>query len=278
MGMGIGYGKVILVGEHFVVYGHKSIVLPLDRYISVEVTRGNKIHRDPGISHILNIAQRELGLSESLRISKIQSHIPESAGLGSSAALCVATLRAILDEMHMLIDEKRQFEISKLMENYYHGNSSGIDVYMAMYNKPVVYERTDHSISISDIKLDMGLNLGIKILPRKRSAGEIIRSVREFRDREPQRFRKIEESYRGIFEQAKLAIERKDGDLLAEVMNRNHELLREIGISNEKVERVIREMKDRGVIGAKISGAGDGGAVIGLYRKSDYSFDIEIKI
>ncbi|MCS7122434.1 MAG: mevalonate kinase [Candidatus Micrarchaeota archaeon] len=278
MGKGVGYGKVILVGEHFVVYGHKSIVLPLDRYISVEVLKYSVIPEDHKLSNIVEIARKELGLNDSLGISKIDSNLPESAGLGSSAALCVATLRAILDETKMSIDDRRLFEVAKVMENYFHGNSSGVDVYMAIHNKPIIYQRVKDSVEISYLKLDFDVNLGIKIFPRRRGAGDIIRSVREFKERNPEEFTEIEREYDDLFNLAVSSIEQSDIYLLSDAINKNHELLRRIGVSNYEIDREIQKMKSRGVLGAKISGAGDGGAVIGIYEKSDYPFDIVIKI
>lgn len=65
---------------------------------------------------------------------------------------------------------------------------------------------------------------------------------------------------------------------LAELMNINQSLLRAIGVSNEEVDRTISDMISKGILGAKISGAGRGGAIIGLYESSDYEFDIHIEL
>lgn len=268
MGSGKAYGKLILFGEHFVVHGLPSIIIPIDRYIQVKVSRGPS-RVQPNLQHIINIAISELGVDE-INIESIESNIPQSAGMGSSAALCVAILRAIADEYDLKLDDENMFRIATKMENVFHGKSSGVDVIMAIHHRPIIYQNSVYK------PIDIKVNLGVKILPRYQSTGEIVENVFNFKEKHPKLFEHILDSYRMIYEE--VLDFKTDYKRLGELMNINQSLLRSIGVSDNRVDKIITDMLESGALGAKISGAGRGGSIIALIdENSKYSYDILIK-
>ncbi len=267
MGVGRGYGKLILFGEHFVVYGLPSIIIPINRYIEVSVSKGLS-NTSPELQKILDIAISELGVN-SVKIDSIKSNIPQSAGMGSSAALCVAILRAILDEYNIILDDRSVFELAKKMENVFHEKSSGVDIIMAIHNKSIIYENSTYK------PIDIDLKLGVKILPRFQTTKDIVRDVALFKNKYPEIFESILDSYRSLFKK----VLDLDYSRLGELMNINQSLLRAIGVSDQRVDRVIADMLASGALGAKISGAGRGGSIIALLdsENSNYEYDMIIK-
>lgn len=278
MGYGKSSGKVILFGEHFVVYGLPAIVIPIDRYVEVHLKKGEQSRNPDYINSMLDLLKSKLDIKESFQIIEITSNLPVSAGLGSSAALSVALTKAVADELSLNLSNEEIFELSWNLENLFHKNSSGVDVYVSLYNRPVLYRKSYQRAIIDKISLNIDAKLGIKILRRNESTGDIVNDVREYSIKYPTIFENLKAAYRELFNEAIIALSSGDIMKLAELMNINQSLLRAIGVSNEEVDRTISDMISKGILGAKISGAGRGGAIIGLYESSDYEFDIHIEL
>lgn len=277
MSFGEATGKIILFGEHFVVYGAPAIVLPLKTSLKIWITR-EKTNNYPQLEPLINIAKSKLRIEDDIYIKQISSSIPVSAGLGSSAALCVALLRAILNEYNIKLSDKDFFSIAQNMENLFHTKSSGVDIYAAMYGTPFIYKKTSNDLNIKPIDINIEGKIGVKIFQRAQSTGEIVEDVAKYRNKYYKITEAFLDAYYDIFNRAIDSLIKNDIEEVGNLMNINQSLLRAIGVSNLAIDREISYILSSGALGAKISGAGRGGAVIAIGNEMKYNFDLIIKL
>jgi mevalonate kinase len=282
-------GKVILFGEHFVVYGKPSIVMAIDRrvYVTVEEYRGKEvfIESDLGYAglftndaykpliggldgeHILKpiyIAATEtlkyLSINSGLKIS-ISSEIPIASGLGSSASTFIATATAAAYLFGYSLNYGELFNLSLIAEEYVHGTPSGVDQTIAIHGGLIKYSR---SSGLEKIKSSANLPLIIGNTGILRSTGEMVAKVRRFAEKNPNIMETLLHNIERIVDEAKILLMKGDMEGLGFLMDRNQELLRIIDVSNKKLEELILAAKRAGALGAKLTGAGGGGCMIAL--------------
>lgn len=288
-------GKIILFGEHAVVYGRPALAVPVTQvHANVEVTasRNNQtlIHA-PDISLLTTldslpsdhpIASVIHNLFFSLGISPfppleiiITSTIPVASGLGSGAAVTVALIRALSSFLsHPLPDEQiNQFayEIEKL----HHGTPSGIDNTVVTYARPVYFIRR---LLLSPRERGMGdevetLRVGTPFTlviadtgisaPTKESVGD----VRRLWEADKPKWEKVFDEIGEIANEARAAIESGKTIELGALMDRNHALLQRLTVSSPELDRLVEAARRSGANGAKLSGGGRGGNLIALVEK-----------
>jgi len=283
-------GKVILLGEHFVVYGGPAIVAAIDRraHVSAEPAVDRQIHissPDLGLSGTFTgerfraeqggrraraalepiriAAQRVLALSrgEAGVSVEVHSSIPVASGLGSSAAVAAATAAAVGRLSGVEVPREEVFRIAYEAERFVHGTPSGIDPAIATYGGVISYRR-ERGFAPLDVKGEVPLVVGDTGV--KRSTGGMVAAVRELRERHPSIVNLIMETGEGLALRAAKAL--SDGDLatLGELMNINHGLLSAIGVSHEALERLVYAARRAGALGAKLTGGGGGGCMVAL--------------
>ncbi|MEN2975254.1 MAG: mevalonate kinase [Candidatus Caldarchaeales archaeon] len=260
-------GKVILFGEHFVVYDKPAIVSAIDLRARVEISiysregvwlREKRMSNHPAVRAVEYIVQSK-GFSSGLNI-KISSDIPPSVGLGSSASIAVSSAAAasliVLGRLDRELVEEAAFEGEKIV----HYNPSGIDTTIALNGMGGLYRR---SIGFTKINIPIEKILIIDT-GRMRKTGEMVKRVREYMERNPERFNEL------LMIEEKLVNEALDmfkiGDLegVGRLMLKNQELLREVGVSSNEIEETVRLALASGAYGAKLTGGGGGGCVICL--------------
>ncbi|MCZ2122361.1 MAG: mevalonate kinase [Anaerolineales bacterium] len=277
-------GKIILFGEHAVVYNRPALAVPVNQVcVDVEVLDSDSagvfidapmvnlqdelqtLPPDHAIgSVILNLFQRlNISAPPAIKI-KIISSIPVAAGLGSGAAVSVALIRALSAYLsHPLPDEQVNdlvFEIEKL----HHGTPSGIDNTVVTFNKPVYFIKGQ---PIETFKTGKPFTIvigdtGIPA-PTKESVGD----VRRLWIRNNNAFENIFNEIAQISLIARRSIESGKPELLGELMNQNHELLQQLTVSSPELDRLIESACQAGALGAKLSGGGRGGNMIALVEK-----------
>lgn len=283
-------GKVILFGEHSVVYRGPAVVLAIDRrvHVSVEPREDELLFVDAsslGLSGFFNgekytslvggsIGEERLkpiwvaakGVMERLgrRIGinlSVTSEFPIAVGLGSSAAAAVATVAAVGELLEgRLISE----EISLLAfeaEKVVHGMPSGIDNTIATYGGGLVYEKgreAEQLRGLGDVPFVIG-NTGVS-----RSTGQLVGRVGELRERNRMVVDSILDTISRVAQLGRDAL--LEGDLLrvGELMNINHGLLWALGVSSPELDRLVNAALNAGALGAKLTGAGGGGCMISL--------------
>lgn len=274
-------GKIILFGEHAVVYNRPALAVPVNQvHVDVEVSHSDQpgvwieapmvdLHSElstlpsdhPIGSVILKVAQH-LGIFPLPNISiTIVSTIPVAAGLGSGAAVSVALIRALSSFLsHPLTNEQVNqlvFEIEKL----HHGTPSGIDNTVITYNMPVYYikEKPIETFKCGKPFTIVIGDTGIPA-PTKESVGD----VRRLWLRDPNRYEVIFNEVAQISTMARRLIETGKPELLGELMDHNHEFLQQMTVSSPDLDMLVDAARKAGAFGAKLSGGGRGGNMIAL--------------
>lgn len=277
-------GKIILFGEHAVVYGRPAIAVPVRQVrATAEVTdirnadRGEVWIEAPNIklsawlhdlepqhpiAFITKSTLDEIGARDfrALRI-KITSTIPAATGLGSSAAVSVAVLRALSEHLDHPLDLNRQSQLAFEAEKIHHGTPSGIDNSVITYDRPLYFVR-DHKMETFSTGSRMTFIIGDSGEPS--NTADVVGSVRAAMAEDPSRYNAIFDEIEHICRQAREGIERGDYRKLGPLMDQNQSLLEKLDVSSPTLERLIHVARTNGALGAKLSGAGRGGNMIAL--------------
>jgi len=276
--MGIAAGKVILLGEHAVVYGKHALAVPIPRAVGATVCASDSglslAVPEWGMSQTIGAGEndvdaairlilRELGIDRDNFAIQMRSALPRAMGLGSSAAFAVAIVRAFDSALDLGLADERVNDLAFACEKLAHGTPSGIDNTLATYARPMLFRNAD-GLQFDVLELDEALPLVIACCDQAGSTHEQVAGVRGRHDssREP---------YAAIFEQidalslaGATALSNQDYGELGRLMNINQGLLNAIGVSTPELERMVAVARDAGAAGAKLTGAGGGGSIVAL--------------
>jgi mevalonate kinase len=277
-------GKIILFGEHAVVYGRPALAVPVTQVqADCEVLDSSRagiwidapdinLHAElntlPSDHPIASVIHNFLFLWRvspfpSLDI-KITSTIPVAAGLGSGAAVTVALVRALyLHLNHAMTDEEINaftFEIEKL----HHGTPSGIDNTVVTYARPVYFIKGQ---PIETFKVGQPFTIVIGDTGMSASTKESVADVRRLWMNDKSRWESLFDKIGEIAFTARRAIEAGKSDMLGELMNENHALLQRMTVSSPELDRLVEAARAAGALGAKMSGGGRGGNMIALVKR-----------
>jgi len=273
---GIGYGKTILYGEHFVVYGVPSIAcaLKLKTTASVEScnstviedkTLGETIRygEDRFLTRIIDTILKEMGLTgESFKLT-LQTQIPLESGMGSSAALAVAATRALNGYYQLGYPDEKINKIAYECEKVSHGNPSGIDNTVSTYGGVIWYERKNPPV-IEQIKLSEPIRIVVGDTQITHDTKEVVSGVADRRENHPDKYQKIFSEARELALKGRKALREYNLEKIGELMDYNHQLLQEIQVSCKELDELCKIARDSGALGAKLTGAGKGGCMIAL--------------
>ncbi|MGD2058270.1 MAG: mevalonate kinase [Anaerolineales bacterium] len=277
-------GKVILFGEHAVVYGKPAIAVPLPSIrATVQVDalppegHSGILVRTPDLeaSFLLSEVDRQNPLALAILLSfealhvthpanmriTITSDIPIAAGLGSGAAITVAIARGISRHFGLKLTDATISEIAFEVERLHHGTPSGVDNTVISYEMPV-YFRRGKPVERFNIRKSFTLIMGHcgVITP----TSEVVAEVRTGWEADRTRYEKVFDAIERTVDLAYGALSRGDIDLLGPLMDQNQNLLRDIGVSSKALDKLINAAAQAGASGAKLSGAGQGGFMIAL--------------
>ncbi len=276
-------GKVILFGEHAVVYGRPAIAVPVfgvrARAVVTEAPPGSGLTvvaadlgrrvrvrdapQDDPLALAARLALGALGAPEPDVTITVTSSIPIAGGLGSGAAVSAALIRALGAALGMGFELSRLNELVYEVEKLYHGTPSGIDNTVVVYGKPVYFVR-GRPPEVFGIGKPFSLliaDTGISSPTR-----EAVAAVRELYRSAPDKVEPILDEIGDVAEAARKAIEDGDVPALGPLMWRNHGLLQRLTVSCDELDRLVRAAMDAGAEGAKLSGGGRGGNMIALVR------------
>jgi mevalonate kinase len=192
---------------------------------------------------------------------EVRSAIPVAAGLGSSAAVSVASAAALCSLLGCDESGDNIFRIAFNAEKIVHGNPSGIDPAISTYGGILCYRRSE---PIRRLDFDVDLPLIIGNTGKQRSTGELVAKVSMLRSRYPSIIDNVIRVGGEIVKRSIRALKEEDLEALGELMNINHELLCAVGVSCEELERLVHAARKAGAYGAKLTGAGGGGCMIAL--------------
>lgn len=276
-------GKIILFGEHAVVYGRPAIAVPLSHVqakATLEATPGAEFRisaADLGRNYFLAEAETDDPLATIVRATleylgqsspppallQISSTIPLGRGLGSGAAISTVIARAIAQFLGQPLTPAQISTLVYEVEKLYHGTPSGIDNTVIAFEQPVYFikgrpiQRMRVSQPLTLVVADTGV-----IAPTHTVVGDLRRRWQA----EPEKYEGYFDEIEALVNQAQATIERHNSQIpaLGRLMNENQELLETLGVSSSELERLIQAAHQSGALGAKLSGAGWGGNMIAL--------------
>jgi mevalonate kinase len=285
-------GKVILFGEHAVVYGRPAIAVPVTQVkakaiitanprgkpvevhiqapaIGLETTLDELPDRDPlGVAIRSTLAELGMGRPPALTV-RITSAIPVAAGLGSGAAVSVAVVRALSAFLGHPLGAERVSALAYEVEKIHHGTPSGIDNTVVTYGMPVYFVREtppggalNARIELFKVQEPFTLVIGDTGVPSPTAI--TVGHVRRAREEQPLRYEAMFEAVERIVQSAREAIENGYTEALGPLMDENQAVLQDIGVSSPELERLVEAARQAGALGAKLSGGGRGGNMIAL--------------
>ena len=275
---GTAAGKVILLGEHAVVYGSHALALPVRGAVTAWVKECDDAGRieipgwqfscavdDPqnGVAAAVRLIMRELQLDNRSFDVHVRSVLPRAMGLGSSAAIAVAVIRALSAADDLAIDDDRVNAIAFECEKLAHGTPSGVDNTLSTYSRPMLFRNGD-GLSVEPIDLVESPPLVVACSSKAGATHELVAAVRERHDRSPGAFEAVFGQIDELSKSGADALGRGDYVALGQMMNICQGLLNAIGVSTPELERMVHIARTAGAVGAKLTGAGGGGSVVAL--------------
>lgn len=276
--MAFGRGKVILLGEHGVVYGHPALAagLGVGVHATARVSESDDdviVARPWGVTATVGSEEPlALGLQAILdgmpsarpRVRvEVDVELPGGAGLGCSAAIGVAVTGALdaLFSIERSAEERGDFSLR--WERVFHGNPSGVDNAMAAVGGVALFRRGQ---PLQSVRVKKPLPLVIAHSGESSSTKEIVAMVARQREAETQRVDEAFGAIAALVNNAKLAVEAGDLKGLGQLLDLNQMLLAGLMLSTEKIEELCRVAREEGALGAKLTGAGAGGCMIALAK------------
>ena len=282
-------GKIILFGEHFVVYGIKAILCSIDKRITatsqfldenvirirsslgdsmMEVNSLNNLEDVPQkfMKPFFYIAQKaieENSAEQGIEIV-LESEIPAGVGLGSSSAACVAATASVNGLFNRLSKDEIVKKAIEAERTIFEQNS-GADSSVSTFGGLMTYDLKNGFQSISSRN---DLNFIIANSAQVHDTQDVVRQVKSFKEKNEDIFRKLCEQEIEIVNNATIALKENNLNQLGSLMLKNYDLLKQIGISTEKIDQLVIEAKKTSY-GAKITGAGGGGCIISLVDNSN---------
>ena len=275
-------GKSILLGEHAVVYGQPAIAIPMEdirayawieennqRGIEIDALDLNeKIVIENENRHQFAIVINELiqkTQSEKLNFTvKLTSDIPQSVGMGSSAATSAAVCRCVAEYLGIELTAEEESEIVFRAEEIVHGTPSGIDNNVIVYEKPILFVKGE-APKILHSKRDLYIIIGESGV--ESSTMEMVKNIREMVNEKPKEFENKFDRIGKLVKEAERNIENGNIDKIGMLMNKNQEMLIEMQLSHPELDKIIEIARRAGALGAKLTGKGGGGNVVAISDK-----------
>lgn len=287
-------GKLILSGEHSVVYGKPEIITTISRRLQVTVKEEKKKGRALTLfseesTGLLNFAVKKIFKmlgeqpKKNLQI-QVDSEIPVGSGLGSSAALAVATTAALFKYFKNSFDKEKINEIAYEIEKKQHGTPSGGDNTISTYGGFLWYRKETEFL-----KLFQPLRFNLSQLPEfvlintgrpMETTGEMVASLRELYERNKTQTEKILNEMEKVTKEMLIALHQMDKKKLMVVIRKNERSLENLGVVSPFTRAIIKEINRLGGA-AKVCGAGGkkkgSGIILALHRQKKTLFNFAKK-
>jgi len=267
-----GAGKVILLGEHAVVYGAPALACALGRGVLATATPAPKTVLE--IPPALRGAPRarvkkafEIAASQAffpkVRV-RLSSDLPLAVGLGSSAALSVAVASVLAKSSGRAPSVE---SLARSMETVFHQTPSGVDHSTSLLGGLIRFQKSSRGPKIQRLQPPVPLSLLVAVVGPRGSTALTVQGLREKVTRWPRRCHRIFREMGALVDEAVAAVKKGDLPSLGDAMNVNHGLLAALQLSSPPLDDMVYRLRQLGALGAKLTGAGGkGGAVVGLFE------------
>lgn len=277
---GAASGKVILLGEHAAVYDKHALAVPLPDAVLACARKAGDAPRisipawgiqqsltqespRPGAQAIAALIMRVLQLPDNMFSIDVDARIPAAMGLGASAALAVAVIRAFDVLLNLGLANRDVDALALECERLSHGTPSGIDNNVATYSEPVLYSRSSASRT-RPITLREVPPLVIASSSQRGSTKEMVSGVRKRYEANPSLYDMIFAEIDELSIAGAVALRDRDYAALGSMMNVCQGFLNAIEVSTPELEKMIQIARRSGAVGAKLTGSGGGGSIVAL--------------
>lgn len=280
--VGQGYGKTILFGEHFVVYGLPAIASAIGSVTEARVTDSDvyelvdnrpatptyKAEKFDEQVESNNLIFRFCGVDVTEKPFKLElgGDLIAASGVGASAASATAIARALNSRFSLGFDIEKINEAAYEGEKGYHGKPSGLDNTVSVYGGLIWFVKNleGGSNTFENIKMPEPVEIVLGNTGLTASTKKVVGDVRQEKEGNPEKFAEIFKEYGEIVNSARDVLISGDLKKVGELMNRNHSLLQEITVSCDQSDEIVGIARDSGALGSKLTGTGRGGLVQAL--------------
>lgn len=290
--MGTAHSKLILVGEHAVVYGQPAIAIPFPlvgvestvEHVPGAIKIDSTFYHGPidsapaslkGITNCINETLKMLQLPPKDLLIRIKSSIPPGKGLGSSASVAIAVIKSLFLYANEEYTEEELLELANIAETYAHGAPSGIDPLTITSEFPVWYEK-ERPFDFIEPKEDFYFI--VADTGRMADTRSAIESVSNLFKAAPRKIQANLERLGEITHQVRDALEKASKNLLGQLLNEAQKELEALGVSDAGLNRLIYFALQEGALGAKLTGGGNGGCIVALARNEVHSRQLTEKL
>ena len=260
-GVGKAHSKIILMGEHSVVYGYPALALPLNNIeVTCQVFPSEKpwtLYEQDTLSMAVFACLEHLGKQGAQIRCQVDSMVPEKRGMGSSAAVSIAAIRAVFDYFEEALDYETLEILANRAEMIAHMNPSGLDAKTCLSDQPIRFIK---NVGFTELEMNLSAYLVIAdtgVYGHTREAIQVVQS--KGKDALP-----FLHALGELTQQAEDAIRQKDAEKLGQIFSQAHLHLKEIGVSSPEADSLVATALSHGALGAKMSGGGLGGCIIAL--------------